>query len=727
MANRRTGRQKTEQQQTAAQQTALQQTAQPPMRNPQMDGGVQAVPGGGVQAVPGGGAQAVAGGGAREQLPDPAILAAMVRQHQQVGTAPGAQGQQDASGLEQTQGEPYSHPGSRITVEMLKKATMTMHKYRAGKSSVERRIIEAQEWWKLKNWEQINERKDVQGSNSAKNSTAWLWNCIVGKHADTMDSYPEPVILPRMEDDRAEAQKLNNIVPVVLKLNGFEQTYSDTAWQKMIEGTGAYGVHWDKNKLNGLGDISIRKVNLLNLFWQPGIADIQDSKNVFHVALVDNETLMQQYPELQGEQLSSPATVSKYRYDDSISTADKSLVIDWYYHEYQGQRRILHYVKYVGEHVLYATVDDPECAERGLYDDGQYPFVLDPLFPVEGSPCGFGYVHVGKGTQADIDLISQAVVSNATVNATPRWFIRQDGGVNEQEAADITKPFIHYSGALNGENLIPVSNPALPGNVVDVLSMKIEELKFVTGNVDINNGGAPSGVTAASAIAALKEDAGRSSKDSNKAAYRAYAQLVTMVIERIRQFYDMPRQFRIIGQDGSEQFIQDYTNAGLVPQYQGVDAGVDMGYRLPAFDIDVRAQRETAYTKAAQNELAIQLFQLGVFNPQMADQSAMLLDMMDFKGKDELGQKVRQMGTMATALQQISAIASQMALQLGDQQSAAMIQQIAAVAGGGVPMPGITGGITMPEGDAQKGDTQAQEHPFVRRAEQRVEEAKRPT
>lgn len=658
----------------------------------------------------------------QDSLPDPALLAAMVQQRG--GNQPSPE---DTSGLQQASADAPRPAGSHITPDMLRKATMTMHKYRAGKASLERRIIEAQEWWKLKNWEQITERKGVVGSSASKSATAWLWNCIVGKHADAIDSYPEPAILPRMRDDKQEAAKLNAIVPVVLKINGFEQTYSDVAWQKMLEGTGAYGVYWDKNKLNGLGDISIRKVNLLNLYWEPGIGDIQDSKNVFHVALMDNETLIQMYPQLEGETLTSPATVSKYRYDDSISTTDKSLVIDWYYHVWQGSRKVLHYVKYVGEHVLYATVDDPECAERGLYDDGLFPFVLDPLFPVEGSPCGFGYVHVGKDTQKDIDLISQAVVSNATVNATPRWFIRQDGGVNEQEAADITKPFIHYSGALNGDNLIPVSNPTLPGNVVDVLSMKIEELKFVTGNVDVNNGSTPSGVTAASAIAALKEDAGRSSKDSNKAAYRAYAQIVTMVIERIRQFYDMPRQFRILGADGAEYFLDNYTNAGIVPQYQGVDAGVDMGYRLPAFDIDVQAQRETSYTKAAQNELGIQLYQLGVFNPQMADQSVMLLDMMDFKGKEELQQKVSQMGTMATALQQISAIASQMALQLGDQQSAAMIQQIAAVAGGGGGLTGMGGmAFEMPEADATGGADDGK-HPFVKKAEQQVDEATRPT
>ena len=622
-------------------------------------------------------------------------------------------------------------PGSRITKEMLAEATRTMNKYKAGKASVDRRIIDAQQWWKLRNWEQITAQTGVQGSHDAKSGTAWLWNCIVGKHADTMDAYPEPAILPRVEDDKAEAQMLSSIIPVVLKINGFEQTYSDVAWQKMLEGTGAYGIFWDKDKLNGLGDISVKKVNILNLFWEPGITDIQDSKHVFHVAMMDNDTLRQMYPQLGSAPLDAGQLVSHYRYDDSVDTTDKSLVIDWYYHEYQGPRKVLHYEKYVGEHVLYATVDDPVCAKRGLYDDGNYPFVLDALYPVEGSPCGFGYIHVGKGTQKDIDQLSQAVITNATVNATPRFFVRKDGQINEAEFADMTKPFVHFNGQLDPNTCIPVVNPQLPGNVLDVMNMKVEEIKFITGNVDVNNGGTPSGVTAASAIAALQEHSGRSSKDSNKAAYRAYAQLVTMVIERIRQFYDMPRKFRIVGQTGMEQFIT-YTNEHLVPQPQGTDFGIDMGFRKPAFDIDVRAQRKTSYTKAAQNELAIQLFQLGVFNPQLADQSVMLLDMMDFKGKEEIQQKVQEMGTMAQALQQLGAVASQMAMQLNDPNAAAMIQQISMVAASGGGTAGMQramlnpGAFQMPQGEADEGGVNQQKHPFVQKAEKQSEEATRP-
>lgn len=543
-----------------------------------------------------------------------------------------------------------------MTKERLQKAMRTLNKYKSGKASVDRRIISAQNWWKLNNWQQIEHEKGVKGATERKSSTGWLWNSIVGKHADAMASFPEPVILPRMEDDKPEAKKLSDIVPVVMALNDFEKTYSDCTWQKMQEGTGAYGVFWDPTKLNGMGDINIRKINLLNLFWEPGINDIQESKNVFYVSLEDNEKLEQMHPELVGKLKHKSIVVAKYRYDDSVDTTDMSVVVDWYYFRYDNGKKELHYCKFVGENVLYST----EEKGQPLYDDAEYPFVLDPLYPIEGSPTGYGLIDICKDSQMDLDVLNQAMVLNCAAAATPRFFTRKDGGVNEDEFADWSKPFVHVNGNLGDDSIRPVVVNEINGNIMNMLQQKIDEVKFISGNVDVANGSTPSGVTSASGIAALQEASGRTSADSTKAAYRAYKSIVIMVIERIRQFYDIPRTFRILGDRGEEQFTQ-FSNAGITPQPMMGGMGLQDGYRLPVFDIDVRAQKETAYTKMSQNELALQFFNMGFFNPELTDQVLMALDMMDFKGKDELLQKVQQNGTIQDTFMQVLQIALSLA------------------------------------------------------------------
>ena len=112
--------------------------------------------------------------------------------------------------------------------------------------------------------------------------------------ADAMDNYPEPVVLPRERSDEESAKVLSSVLPVILEQNDYEQTYSDNWWEKLKHGTAAYGVFWNNQKENGLGDIDIRPIDLLKHFGEPGVTDIQKSRNLFLVELVDEEVLEEQ-------------------------------------------------------------------------------------------------------------------------------------------------------------------------------------------------------------------------------------------------------------------------------------------------------------------------------------------------------------------------------------------------------------------------------------------------
>ena len=551
-----------------------------------------------------------------------------------------------------------------IGQEQLRQANLTLQKYKEGKANLEQRVIDNEEWYRLRHWECMRGKKKQQ----VEPVSAWLLNAIANKHADAMDNYPAPNILPREKADVEEARRLSDIVPVVLEQTGYEGTYSEAWWDKLIGGTAIYGVFWDSGKLNGLGDIAVEPVDVLNLFWEPGITDIQDSANVFHLSLADNKALESSYPQLSGNLGGSTLDISKYVYDDTVDTSGKSVVVDWYYKKQVGQTTVLHFCKYVNDTVLYATENDETMAKLGWYDHGKYPFVFDPLFRIKGTPCGFGYIDIGKGAQEYIDRGDQAVMQNMLSNAKPRYFIRSDGSVNEAEYGDMTKDFVHTDGNLGQDSILPIAGKGLSSIYLNVLDRKVEELKETTGNRDVSTGGSASGVTAASAIAAMQEAGSKLSRDSNKAAYRAFREIVLLVVELIRQFYDLPRQFRIIGANGEQSFIS-YTNAGLLPQAQGNDFGVDMGYRVPLFDIEISAEKASPYSKLSQNELALQFFGAGFFNPQLTDQALACLEMMDFDGKDRMMQRIAQNGTLYQQLmhtrQQAVAMAQAVDMQMG--------------------------------------------------------------
>ena len=523
----------------------------------------------------------------------------------------------------------------RIGAEQVRQAAEVLRKYRLGKQNLDRRIIDNEQFWKLRHWEQMEKSGEGGNPQDVRPASGWLVNCILSKHADAMDSYPEPTVLPREPGDRKEAEVLSRVLPVILKNNRFKRAYSQAWWNKLKSGCAVYGVFWDGGKLHGLGDIDIRSMDVLNLFWEPGVQSIQESEHFFSTELTPNRRLEGQYPQLVGKLGRSGGQVSRYLYDDKVDTSEQSLVVDWYYHTVEQGRRVLQYCKFVGENVLYATENDPEMAGKGWYDHGQYPFVFDVLFPEEGTPCGYGYVDLCKSAQKQIDLMNQAILKNTLASATPRFFVRSDGAVNENEYADWTRPFVHTNGNLGADSIAPIRVPTLDSVYVAVLQNKIAEMKETAGNRDVMGGGTAGGVTAATAIAALQEAGGKLSRNMIDDGYEAFAEVLTLCIELVRQFYDMPRQFRLLGKKGVE--FASFDNRSLKPK-----ALLMGGYRVPEFDLEVSAQNETPYKTMEYNQLALQLFQMGFFRSDMAEQALRCLELMEFKKKDALTEVIRE-------------------------------------------------------------------------------------
>ena len=620
----------------------------------------------------------------------------------------------------------------KIDDKAVRKASEILRKYKEGKARLEQKIIANEQFWKLRQWNYMND-----GNDDFKPATAWLWSCIQSRYSDAMDSYPTCNFQPRQQDDKAEAQKLSAIVPVILEQNRYEEVYSDFVWYVLKNGGGVQGIFWDGSKHNGLGDVSVKKIDIINLFWEPGITDIQESRNVFNTELVANDILEQRYPQCVGKLGGNSITLAKYLYDDNVDTSDKSVVVDWYYHTYVKGKKTLQYVKYVNDVVLYATENelvgkekvtvDPETgipltipleaplAERGLYDHAMYPFVSMALAPVEGSICGYGLTDIGRDTQIQIDQLNKAIVDNALEGASPRYFVRDDGTINIKEFNDKSKKFVKVEGNIGEENIRPIDYKALNGIYMSFLQQKIDELKYVTSNQDVNNGAAPSGVTSASGIAALQETSGKNARSSNKTFHRAFREVCYQILELIRQFYDVPRTFRINPDGMQEQFVS-YDNSGLKGQPQ-MTMGMDMGLRIPEFDIEVTSEKANPYKKMEINDLALNFYNLGFFNPQMTDQALACLNMMDFNKKDEVMQKISENGT----LQEMLLLYQQMALQFANQIDPALGEQVAQqiLGQGGMEMPQALGDPNAVESVSPE----KEEHPFVERARNNARES----
>ena len=537
-----------------------------------------------------------------------------------------------------------------IGPEEVKEAETILADYKRAKANLDSRVTDNEQWFRLRHWEQLRRPEDKKLHHSA-----WLFNSIVSKHADFMDAMPQCTVLPREEADEKEAEKLTAVLPVILERGNWQSVYSDAAYAKLKTGTAVYSVLWDPDAEDGIGDIAVSQADILNLYWEPGVRDIQNSRNLFYVQLEDNDILEERWPELR-DKLATPSTdVAAYLYDSTVDTSKKSTVVDWYYKKRVGGRTVLHYCKFVNGVVLYASENDPALKERGWYDHSMYPFVFDPLFREEGTPAGFGMIDVMKEAQEDIDLLGNELIRNARLSARKRYFTRIEGAVNEEEFADLSRDFVHVSGSTLGEDSIrEITSSPLSPVYLTVLNNKIQELKETSGNRDFSQGGTMGGVTSGTAINALQEAGNKLARDMIAMTYNAFAQVCTLAIELIRQFYTAPRCMRILGPDGDFAFPV-YDNAGLLPVSQGEAFGMAAGLRKPVFDVSVKAHKQNTYSRSAQNQDALNFYQLGFFDPARAKESLACLELIDIENKEKLISVITKNGEAFAAAQERAA------------------------------------------------------------------------
>ena len=553
-----------------------------------------------------------------------------------------------------------------------KKGLETLKDYKAGKAALEQKIIDNEEWYKSQHWKLIRKKKENKDPEPV---TAYLFSVLNNKHASAMDNYPLPHILEREESDVETAEELSEILPVVLERNEFKESWSNIWWYKLKQGFCFIGTFWDTTK-EELGDITIKKIDALNVFWEPGITKLGDSRNIFVTEVVDKDLIEKDYPDLKGQlkgdPLLKPATYAINSDEDQME--NKVVVVDWYKKE-NGRVDLC---KIVDGFVLKDTEDNEEYP-NGLYEHGNYPISVDVLFPMEGTPIGFGFIDILRSPQAYIDKLDQIISKNALVSGKQRWLVAKSLGINIEQLKDLSNDFIETDGKIDADKFKEFQADPLAPFISNHREGKIQELKEIAGDNQFSRGEAGKGITAASAIQALQEASNKVDRDMVGASYRTYKRIIILTIELIREFYDDARKFRITKPNGSVEY-KKFNNQMMKPQdldpsYEGANLMADpetgemienpeyeADTRKPIFDIDVRPEKSNPFSRAAMNEFSKELYQLGFFDPERAVQSLMALDLMDFDGKEKIVKKIGENKGLADKLQQMKQTMDKMAI-----------------------------------------------------------------
>lgn len=583
------------------------------------------------------------------------------------------------------QSEPTEQPKPtepHFTPDKVSEVLQILHEYKDGKTTVDMKATENQEWWRLRHWNVIQGKTEA-GKAKVEVGSAWAVNSILNKHADFMDSFPKANVLAREADDEEEAQILSKVLPAIEEHTDAEQVYNTAGYDFLIDGTAITAVLWDPMAHDGMGDIKKTNVDIHNVFWQPGIEDIQQSKYFFDVSVANVNDVKLQYPDI-AEKIGGgkQGFITEYIHDDNINHQNDIEIINCYYKKLEMRpvlinidpqtvtqhlvpREILHMAIIIGDQCVFCSEDNPEYQD-GFYKHGKYPYVFRKCFPVKDSPCGFGYLDIMKYPQRDIDKLDQAIMKNTMMKAKPRWWVKKNADINKEAFADWNEEIVEVGSGDLGSAVQQMDVDTLPAIVETHLEAKIDELKEISGNRDFSQGSTASGVTAASAIAALQEAGSKLSRDINKAMYRGSREEYYLEIELIRQFYTEPRTFRI--DDGSGRYeYMDYSNVNIAPQDITTPEGTR--HKKSIFDLEVSAEKQSPFSRASQNETAKELYQMGLFAPDNATSALVCLDMMEFEGKEKIKQQIQQNDTFMQQFQQMQQLIIQLspeaAVQMG--------------------------------------------------------------
>lgn len=472
--------------------------------------------------------------------------------------------------------------------------------------------------------------------------TPVIQSTIENIRADLADALPEAAIVADEAAYAGVAEKLCAVIKENHRRCRFENEYGLMVLDLLVHGYAVLEAGFDPSASKGVGGAFLRRVDVGGVMIDPLVSCLEDARCVFVTRLFPIESIKARYPgkaaELDGafsgaghfssEKGSTVFTGRGVAALDDVRSADSLAkgsmergveLIECFEREYDAKTGAfsVQLTRLAGGVVLESSRDGD--SKGGVTGTGEYPFVITTLFPRRGTALGYGIVDMFKQQQLYADRLDQIIVKNALMASHNKLLVTSASGFEADDLRDWSKE-VHEGTSLSGITWFPTA--PLPAYIISYAERLRASIKEESGQNEFSRGGVASGVTAASAIAALQEMSSKRSRMIQRSVHAAFEQAVRLELEAERVGANVPRLVRT----PSEAV---FTSADMY-------ARTALGNLLPIeFTVTVKATRENRFLVAAQNELALKLVQIGMITPEIG------LEMMNFDGKSEAVEKMR--------------------------------------------------------------------------------------
>lgn len=515
-------------------------------------------------------------------------------------------------------------PASAQNEELINKIYATFEEYRSAYMPEWERLDGCEHIYRGDHWYDI----DNQAPNEPRPVTPIIQSTIENVASDLMDNFPEAIVQPETPDDEIIARVVNEIIKQNHDASGYDKEYWRLSHDLLVGGYCVQEVGYDPELNNGLGGSYIRHVDIAGVMFDPLITDIQDSRAIIKYTPKSLAWLEKHYPDAAPFKGDYYVSDTYSTHSDNVLNVDNSktaMLIEYWWREYNPStgRYAVHLVKAAGRKIV---EDSRSIKPDGYYKHGKYPFVLTPLFIRKGSPLGWGIVDMFRTQQRFSDKLDQIVLKNALMSSHNKLLITGSSGFDAEDLRDWAKE-VHEGDSLNG--ITWFSTPPLPSYIIEYIQTIRKSIKDESGANDFSRGTTNSGVTAASAIAVLQEQASKRARMAARQMHGAYKDAVRMEIEVEREFNVLPRQV-FINNDGAKE-AYTFDSAIMVRH-------TELGNEIPIeFSVSIKVQKENKWSIMAHNELILQIAQIcgGAIGPDA------IIELMQFEGKEAVLSKIR--------------------------------------------------------------------------------------
>ena len=471
-------------------------------------------------------------------------------------------------------------------------------------------------------------------------------NCV----ADQMDNTPEALMLPERPEVESLATEMTDVVRFILDQNGYETYHRRRVEDFFIAGTAVTQVSWDKDMDNGDGNVSVLRIPVENMVWDPESEDIQDARALIKCSWHPLSWYADHYPEAapyihdeanEHQNVGRPESVQNV-----VSPSEgRAMLLEYWYRRYDSRkRRYTINVAYLAGGALLDQFED-------AYAHGKYPFVFDAFTQIPGQPVGEGMVFELTPMMRYINRYAQYIDENLRYNCKSRMLIRKGSNIDTKQLSDWNQNLVE-GDAIDEDNVRWFDTKPLNGMVSNQMLQFQNDMKMDSGQNQFSRGEVSGGVTAATAISALQEAGGKITRMRTAILSAGMKKIVEQVLWLVAEFYTEDRERLIIGEDQERRTIHlnakhlmntDRKAGGLLPP--------------PPYVVQIQIQRRNPLRVAAQNDLMIQAYTMAAQSGQNFPLST-LFELLVVDGKDRVLPKLREMEQqqmMMAALQEQNA------------------------------------------------------------------------